>query len=190
VALIFWATNPTAWSTAFAIRDLALILELPLFLLAAVDWLVAARGADRDAAQQPRLGKARGKVIVAVALSLAVVLCSVGASWSTETHLVSDQLNASTAACVLPSQVGERATALTGWWSGSLAILLQERVLHHIVVDGQGCSALRSRDIITLGGVQFSIIGGHREPYFSTVDRWRPGGWFRVPRSLVIKAQH
>ncbi|HEY2704756.1 MAG TPA: hypothetical protein VGL20_13815 [Candidatus Dormibacteraeota bacterium] len=158
VVLLTWAQSPTGWAGMLDYRDLAMLFECPLLLMAALDAAPARTRPDRPLRSWLTAGAGVGFAVVVISLSLG---------WRGQVDDLRGRLSAQSTTCVPPELVERYGTATGMWATPSLAIVLQSRSPSRLVLSPADCALLHATPPVV-----------RIAPWDTTTPA---AGWFRFP---------
>jgi hypothetical protein len=157
VCLIAYVSRASLWASAANVRDLVLLLELPLIAIAVFDEFASIP----VVAQQGDSGvPARGSAGIAVGVVLCVTLGLWSISWMNQTHWVAERVSSSRSYCVNPKTVAKPGTDLHILYTEELAIDLESRTPSHVVMAANDCRTLRETGVLHLFEYVTPVRGG------------------------------
>jgi hypothetical protein len=175
LCLAVYSSTPSAWRDFNLARDITLLFQIPLFVIATIDHFVKPRSRTANAALPPGEATARVSVLLTCGLVLLLCLGLWSASWSGLTGDLVSRLDKATTYCVAPSSVTKSRTAFTSEYIlGTLAIDLQGRTPAHVVISAPECRLLQDRGIVEL-------------PHF---EAQADNGWFHFSTGSAITSRY
>jgi hypothetical protein len=156
--LVGYASAAGEWKDANSSKDLILLLELPLFAVAALDHLLGPKRQPQDAAShEPGV---RQPVVIVAGVALLASLASWSVNWSSLMNEASRNVAASSAYCVSPRSVEIHGTPLQSQYTPELALDLGSRSPAHVVIDSSGCTLLRDKGVLELYEFRTRVTAG------------------------------